>query len=176
MGLKRGTVALSPHRPEWETDAEKTIDRLKCILKGAAVDIQHIGSTAIRGIDAKPIIDIAVAVNKIDDVIPFIDLLQAEGMVFRKQDVDGQYLFVMGDFENGIRTHHIHIVEASSDAWRSYIDFRDRLNADPEKAREYNDLKHDLARRFPNDRESYTAAKSDYIKSVLNKADNTQNK
>ncbi|MBQ7499392.1 MAG: GrpB family protein [Clostridia bacterium] len=172
IGLKRGTVALLPHQTEWEIDAERTIDKLKSVLGEAAVDIQHVGSTAIRTIDAKPIIDIAVAVNKIDDVLPFVDVLQAEGIVFRKQDVAGQYLFVMGDFENEIRTHHIHVVEASGAAWKNYIAFRDRLNAVPGLAAEYNALKHDLARRFPNDRESYTKGKAEFIANIILQTEN----
>ena len=167
LGLKRGTVALLPHQTEWEDEAAGTIETLKSVLEDAAIDIQHIGSTAIRTIDAKPIIDIAVAVNKIDDILPFINVLQAEGIVCRKQDVEGQFLFVMGNFENEIRTHHIHVVEASSKAWRDYILFRDRLNTHHELAAEYNILKHDLARHFPNDRESYTKGKAEFIARTL---------
>lgn len=172
LGLRRGTVELLPHQAEWETEAARTIEKLKSVLGGTAVDIQHVGSTAIRTIDAKPIIDIAVAVNKIDDVLPFVDVLQAEGIVFRKQDVEGQLLFVMGDFENEIRTHHIHVVEASGKAWRDYIFFRDRLNACPDLAAEYNALKHDLARYFPNDRESYTRGKAEFIANIILQTEN----
>ena len=166
LGLRRGTVELLPHQTEWEIDAARAIDKLKSVLGEVAVDIQHIGSTAIRGIDAKPIID------KIDDVLPFVDVLQAEGIVFRKQDVAGQYLFVMGDFENEIRTHHIHVVEASGAAWKNYIAFKDRLNAVSGLAAEYNALKHDLARRFPNDRESYTNGKAEFIANIILQTEN----
>ena len=61
--MKRGTVFLEPHRTEWEKAAEETIRTLKGILGDIAADIQHIGSTSIKAIKAKPIIDIAVAVN-----------------------------------------------------------------------------------------------------------------
>ena len=63
IGLKRGTVRLAEHDPEWEQLARETIGRLRCVLGSVAKDIQHVGSTSIPGIKAKPIIDIAVAVQ-----------------------------------------------------------------------------------------------------------------
>ena len=78
------------------------------------MDVQHVGSTAIPRIHAKPIIDIAVGVRDPGDIMPFIGVLEQNGFIFRGEDVPGQFLFVMGDLENDIRTHHIHIVK-----WKS---------------------------------------------------------
>jgi GrpB-like predicted nucleotidyltransferase (UPF0157 family) len=77
----------------------------------------------------------------------------------------------MGDFEKDIRTHHIHVVEWNSIAWHHYIHFRDYLNAHPSIAKEYNDLKENLASAFADDRQRYTAGKQAWIESALKEAD-----
>ena len=85
IGLKRGTVELHPHDPEWDICAAKTIEILKSILGPVACDIRHVGSTAIPAIKAKPIIDIAVAVRHLDDILPFVASMQEHG--FYRKDV-----------------------------------------------------------------------------------------
>ena len=170
IGLKRGTVTLLPHEPQWKEAAAETIMLLKTILRDVAIDIQHVGSTAIESICAKPIIDIAVGVQTLDSIKPYVSLLAEHGIIFRKEDVSGQLLFVIGDFEKEFRTHHIHIVEWNSVAWNNYINFRDYLNAFPECAKEYNDLKKKLAVEFADHRENYTAGKHEFIDRVLKEA------
>ena len=170
IGLKRGTVELLPHNPLWEDVAAETIKKLKSLLNDVAVDIQHVGSTSIQNICAKPIIDIAVGVNTLDSIKPYIELLKKNGIIFRKEDVKEQLLFVIGDFEKEFRTHHIHVVEWNSIAWNNYINFRDYLNAFPEYAKEYDDLKKKLALEFADNRRDYTAGKHEFIEKILNKS------
>jgi len=170
IGLKRGTVELLPHNPLWEDIAAETIKLLKSLLNDVAADIQHVGSTSIQNICAKPIIDIAVGVNTLDSIKPYIELLKKNGIIFRKEDVKEQLLFVIGDFEKEFRTHHIHVVEWNSIAWNNYINFRDYLNAFPEYAKEYDDLKKKLALEFANNRGNYTAGKQEFIDRILKQA------
>ena len=170
LGLKRGTVQLMEHQEGWHELAAAAIVKIQEILKDTAVDIQHVGSTAIYGIHAKPIIDIAVGVNKVDEVKMYIDALQQAEIVYRKQDVAGQMLFVMGDFANDFRTHHIHVVEWNSAEWNNYINFRDYLNAFPEKAKIYDALKRSLAEKFAGNRGSYTSGKHELIDRLLTEA------
>lgn len=170
IGLKRGTVELLPHNPLWEDVAAETIKKLKSLLNDVAVDIQHVGSTSIQNICAKPIIDIAVGVNTLDSIKPYIELLKKNEIIFRKEDVKEQLLFVIGDFEKEFRTHHIHVVEWNSVAWNNYINFRDYLNAFPEYAKEYDDLKKKLALEFANNRGNYTAGKQEFIDRILKQA------
>ena len=75
-GLKRGTVKLLPYQEEWAENAKNTIALLRNILGDTAIDIQHIGSTAVPHIHAKPIIDIAVGIRKPDDIIPYRETLE----------------------------------------------------------------------------------------------------
>lgn len=170
LGLKRGTVELVPHQAIWENEAQKTILLLKSILKEAAIDIQHVGSTAIKSICAKPIIDIAVGLESVTDIKPYIELLSENGVIFRNEDIKGQLLFVIGDFNKDIRTHHIHIVKWGSDAWNNYINFRDYLNAFPNHAQEYDKLKKKLALNFADNRGFYTLGKQELIGKLLEQA------
>ena len=169
-GLKRGTVMLAPHQEEWTRNAERTIQVLNRLLEPAAVDIQHIGSTAIPSIHAKPIIDLVVGVRNLDDILSYIELLKQHDIVFRGEDVAGQLLFVMGDFEKDTRTHHIHVVRWDGAEWNNYINFRDYLNRFPDKAIEYDACKKELAAQFADDRGSYTTGKQKLIDRLLNEA------
>ena len=170
LGLKRGTVALAPHEDGWDRMAAETIRLLKELLGSTAVDIQHIGSTAIAGICAKPIIDIAVGVHRLQDVETHMATLAGKGIVFRGQDIADQVLFVMGDFERDVRTHHIHFLRWGSEAWNNYVNFRDYLNRFPERARAYEAQKLALARKFPGNRSEYTEGKKARIEMLLGEA------
>ena len=170
IGLKRGTVELLPHQPLWEVAGAKTIMLLKSLLNDVAVDIQHVGSTSIQNVCAKPIIDIAVGVKTLDSIKPYIEVLGKNGIIFRKENIKGQLLFVIGDFEKEFRTHHIHVVEWNSVAWNNYINFRDYLNAFPQYAKEYDELKKSLALEFANNRGNYTAGKQELIDKILKQA------
>lgn len=167
IGMKRGTVYLGPHQEEWERAAEETIQTLKNILGSVAVDIQHIGSTSIRTISAKPIIDIAIAVNDYELILSKRDELEKAEIVFRFDERPDQLLFVMGDFEKDTRSHHIHVVLYGSDEWNNYINFRDYLNSNIEAAREYEAVKLRLAEQYPDDRIAYTDGKQEVIDRLL---------
>ena len=170
IGMKRGTVYLGPHQEEWERAAEETIQTLKNILGSVAVDIQHIGSTSIRTISAKPIIDIAIAVNDYELILSKRDELEKAEIVFRFDERPDQLLFVMGDFEKDTRSHHIHVVLYGSDEWNNYINFRDYLNSNIEAAREYEAVKLKLAEQYPDDRIAYTDGKQEVIDRLLEEA------
>ncbi|MCI8485334.1 MAG: GrpB family protein [Lachnospiraceae bacterium] len=93
IGLKRGTVKLIAHQNEWDKEAKRTIEKLKHFLGNTAIDIQHIGSTAISSIHSKPIIDIAIGVYDLIDIMPYIDVLGKNGFIFRGEDVSKQVYF-----------------------------------------------------------------------------------
>ena len=165
MGLKRGMDRLEPHDPAWDAAAEHIIATLWNVLGPDALDIQHVGSTSISGVVAKPIVDIAVLVPQVEDMRRHDSGLAKQGVLFRKQELGGQLLYVMGEGE--IRTHHIHVLSLGDPAWRDYILFRDYLRVHAEQAVQYSNLKMELATRFSNNRESYTLGKSALIKRLL---------
>ena len=168
LGLRRGTVSVEAHDREWETIAAKTIDELRSILQDVLIDAQHIGSTSIRGICAKPIIDIVIGVSDFDKLLSKNGILDKNGFIFRGQDHPGQYLYVCG--HDDIRTHHIHAVLYNSQTWHDYVDMRDYLNCHQEDAENYSKLKESLAKQYSEDRETYTAMKSEMISGILAKA------
>lgn len=170
IGLKRGHVILESHDENWKLVALDTINSLRTIFKDIAIDIQHIGSTAIEQIHAKPIIDITVGVKQLEDVQSLIHSLEQINVIYRGQDVLNQFLFVMEDSTQEIRTHHIHIVIHNGLDWNNYINFRDYLNSHHIRAQEYDQLKLDLAYKYPNDRSSYTSSKTSLINQLLEEA------
>lgn len=170
LGLKRGTVKLEPHNKQWEIQAKKSITKLHNILDGFAIDIQHIGSTSIPSISAKPIIDIVVGVNNVSDILSYNTELENQGFFFRPSDDKSQLLYVMGDFNADTRTHHIHIVKWNGKEWKDYLNFRDFLIANPLIAKEYQTLKKQLAKKYYNNRSSYTKAKNEFITEILQQA------
>ena len=176
LGLKRGTVQLCEHEQAWEIEAQNTIFRLKEILGAVIKDIQHVGSTSIPSIKAKPIIDIAIAVDDFEDVLLLEEELKKQGFYYRPQvDLGEQLLFASGSYYDGtgdLQTHFIHIVKTGSMDWRNYINFRDYLNSTPAVAKVYEDLKVLLAKQAPvdNGREKYLRGKHDFIVYTLKKA------
>ena len=170
IGLKTGTVKLVMHQDNWYNEAKRTIKELKDLLGNTAIDIQHIGSTAIASIHAKSIIDIAIGVYRLTDIMSYVDVLGENGFIFRGEDVPNQLLFVKGNFEKDFRTHHIHVVKWNGTEWNNYINFRDYLNVFPEKAKIYDELKQELAIQFPKDRKQYTEGKQQLIDKFLQEA------
>ena len=176
LGLQRGTVRLYPHETAWEAEAEQTIIMLQKLLGDNAKEIQHVGSTAVPAICAKPIIDIALAADSFDDVMKHLPKLQAAGFYYRAQNnISGQKLFACGSFYDGtgdLQTHFIHVVLTDSEQWRDYILFRDYLNQHADTAKAYESLKLSLAEAAPVDagRERYLQGKRDFIATVLRKA------
>jgi GrpB-like predicted nucleotidyltransferase (UPF0157 family) len=132
--------------------------------------IEHAGSTAIPGLAAKPIIDIFIAVPSIDVArATLVAPIKAIGYVYWTENPDKtRMFFVKGMPPYGERrTHHIHIVEPTSESWRRTLTFRDYLRDHPDEAERYRQLKFDLARRHRSDREAYTRAKDSYVLRVI---------
>lgn len=176
IGLKRGTVKLFDHEKEWEFEAQRTISCLYEILGTVAKDIQHVGSTSIPAIKAKPIIDIAVAVENLGDVLELASELNKAGFYYRPNaNLHEQLLFACGNYYDGtgdLQTHFIHVVLFDSMNWINYINFRDYLNRNAEVAKQYENLKISLAEKLPVDfgREQYLKGKHEFIVYTLRKA------
>lgn len=176
IGLKRGTVQLCNHEKEWEVEAQRTISHIYAIIGSAARDIQHVGSTSIHTIKAKPIIDIAVAVDDFNDILAYKEELKKGGFYYRpNNEKKEQLLFACGSYyddSGDLQTHFIHVVLTDSMEWINYINFRDYLNKTPSVAKAYEELKVSLAATTTSDggREEYTNGKQDFIRHTLRKA------
>lgn len=171
---KNDCIELMPYDKRWPFIAKLEIKILYDSLpKNHVLDIQHVGSTAIPGLSAKPIIDVQIAVDSLSGIKQTaIDILKTLGYEFWQDNPDKERLF----FVKGMppfgekRTHHVHIVEPSSKLWQGKILFRDYLIAHPEIAQEYEKLKKQLSQQYTYDREMYTEAKTHFINDVLEKA------
>ena len=169
IGLKRGVVILRDHNKEWSNLFDKEANLISSKISDYIVDIQHIGSTAIPGTIAKPIIDMAVAIDDLSDVKKIIPLLQKIEYEYRgEQGIPDRHLFVKGDEE--FRTHHLHLMLNTSYEWKKHILFRDYLRQHHSEAKQYSELKKKLATEFEFDREKYTNGKEEFILEIIEKA------
>ena len=148
IGLARGTVRVVPPDAGWPVLFAQEERYLRQRIGHLVRDIQHVGSTLVPGLDAKPIIDIAVAVSDTQDIArcraPLVEL----GYLDRGDTgSDGGYLFVK-EIAPGIRTHHLHLIALDDPQWTNYLRFRDRLSTDATLRSEYAALKQALQGRF----------------------------
>lgn len=170
IGLKRGTVELVEYNPEWAELFEQEKQLLLNTFGDRIIAIEHIGSTAIPDIPAKPIIDMNVAVESIDDIEDFIYKLQELGYEYipERRYADRQF-FPKGPSE--CRTHHLNLVELDSPtAWRNQLLFRDYLRSHEEDCEAYAELKRTLANQYADNREEYTERKSNFVLKIISKA------
>ncbi len=136
------------------------------------VGIEHIGSTAVPSLGAKPIIDILVAVNHLSDAEQCIEPLQSIGYEYvpeYEESIPERRYFHKGGPPKE-QHYHLHMVELTSDFWKKHLLFRDHLRTHPKIAQKYHELKKRLALKYGSDREGYTEAKTSFIKSTCAKA------
>ena len=166
IGLKRGTVNVVSYQPVWRKLFEWEAARLRLALGNQIINIEHIGSTAIEGMDAKLIIDIIVALEILDKAGNLVPLVEALGYKYREDDnVPERIFFVKGPSSR--RTHHLSLTEPTTGYWKAHILFRDYLLTHPEAAEEYKRLKRELAEQYPDDRDAYRAGKKEFIEKIL---------
>ena len=157
-------IEIVPHDPEWLTMFEKEKTAIQLTLGDIAIEVHHIGSTSVSGLAAKPIIDILVAVESLDDRPVFERGLSVLGYVNTPHDDDANRLC----YGRGVPSaYHVHVVKRDSWTCSRHLIFRDALRASPETRKEYERLKLDLALRFRDDREAYTDAKSEFIERTV---------
>lgn len=164
IGLADGRVNLRPYSTEWPVLFMREKARLEDAIGRHVRDIQHVGSTSIPDMPAKPIIDIGVAVDNFEAAAVCIAPMEALGYKYKGENgIPRRHFFHRGR----PRAYHLHMNEVSSKDWRQQIAFRDYLIAHPEAAAAYAALKRELAARYPNDREAYLAGKAPLIEEIL---------
>jgi GrpB-like predicted nucleotidyltransferase (UPF0157 family) len=142
---------------------------LRTALADLDVVVEHVGSTSVPGLAAKPIIDIAVGVRGEIAIDRIIQILQPLGYVYRRDEgASGGQLFVVDEEgQPGNRIAYIHVVTADDPQWARYLGFRDLLRENPDARIAYEQLKRRLAAEFPDDRIGYTNAKESFIENLL---------
>lgn len=175
LGLKRGEVKLFPHEKQWETEAEQIIEKLRAVLGTVVFKVEHVGSTSIETIAAKPIIDIAAETESFENVVALKDELQKNGFYLRDCGLENQLLLACGSFYDGTgdkQTAFVHVVKRNGKEWNDYINFKNYLQKYPSAAKEYEKLKLELSKTaLQNDRrKEYTNGKKELIEFFLRKA------
>lgn len=163
-------VILEKHNPEWKRkfEVEKELLKRNLALDGV---IEHIGSTSIEGLDAKPVIDIMIGLEKFTEADTVINMIINLGYEYisRYEDVMPYRRFFIKETENQ-RTHNIHMVQLGSEFWNRHLAFRNYLIANANEKAAYSSLKNRLAERDWDDVNDYAAAKTEFIREVERKA------
>ncbi len=164
-------IAIADYDPRWPELYQQEERRILEAIGDLVAAIEHVGSTAVPELAAKPIIDIMASVRRLEDASRCVGPLEAIGYEYVPQYEiyipERRYFRKPKDRP---RTHHLHMVETTSELWRRHLAFRDFLRTHPDVAREYAQLKRQLAARYGADGFGYAEAKSPFIKSVLAQA------
>jgi GrpB-like predicted nucleotidyltransferase (UPF0157 family) len=161
-------VVLVDYDPQWARDFDALRAKLWPPMKDFAVSIEHVGSTSVPGLTAKPILDIDIIAASHEGVLLAIERLAAMGYTHRGNlGIDGREAFRAAVNEPA---HNLYVCCEDSAALRDHLTFRDYLRTHPETALAYAGLKRALALQFPDDIDRYAAAKTDFITGVLESA------
>lgn len=160
-------IEIVSYDPRWPALYQEERARVAAALGPMAASIEHIGSTSVPGLSAKPIIDLLVTVARLGPVDPYIVPLAALGYTYFPILGNAErYTFGKGD----PHTHHLHVVQHGGDEHLRPLAFRDELRTHPDDARRYDVLKRDLAKRFHCNRSAYLQGKTDFVRSIEAKA------
>jgi GrpB-like predicted nucleotidyltransferase (UPF0157 family) len=162
-------IRVVPYDPQWPRRFALLGRLLRDALGGVAVRIDHIGSTAVVGLAAKPVIDIQISVAALEPVNPFREPLERGGFVYRANNTERTKRYFREP--PGEPRTHIHVRQAGSFSEQFALLFRDYLRVHPDQGAAYGRLKRRLAAEFPHDRAAYTDAKVPFFWEVIRRAD-----
>lgn len=164
-GQRKEAVRLMPYNPEWAETGELIKKELSSVFSELIVELHHIGSTAVPGLKARPIIDIAVAVRDFKEIPKFYDTLSELGYN-HKAESDSENQIFLYSLKNRFNVY-VHIVIHGKTLWNSYVSFCECLKKDPEVCKKYEELKESLASRHAFDRRAYSSGKSEFVRRIL---------
>lgn len=161
-------VRVVAYDPRWPAQFSELSGRLDDLLRRWLVrPVEHVGSTAVPGLSAKPVIDIAAAVTSLTTAQEALSVLQRNGWVHWASDPNRSWRLWLLYPRPEARTHHLYLIQHDDPHLHELVAFRDRLRADATTRHRYGELKQALAQRFSGDREAYTAAKTAFVADVL---------
>lgn len=169
MALQRGIVMLEEHNENWKEEYENEKDQLIKLIGKYIIEIHHVGSTSINKLKAKPIIDILIVIENLDQIEEIDNILKEYDYHNRgAQGVIDRIFFAKGPEE--ARTHYLHFTYPNSKTYYDQIYFKRYLNEHPEYIEKYCNLKQELAEKYAQDRKSYTAGKNEFITNIISLA------
>jgi GrpB-like predicted nucleotidyltransferase (UPF0157 family) len=156
-------VHIVAYDPSWPTLFAQERNLILQAVGQWIEEVEHVGSTAIPGLDAKPVVDLVVGLKDMSDALSLVEPLRSLGYSYWAEGAKAHHhLFVrFVDLEMSARTHNLHVVEAGGQYWEERLLFRDYLRKHPETAKKYARLKHRLATRHRDDREAYSPLGAD---------------
>jgi GrpB-like predicted nucleotidyltransferase (UPF0157 family) len=164
--VKRASVILEEYDPSWPSKFEHEKAHLLAIAgQWCHGGIVHVGSTAVPGMVAKPVIDVMFGVESLEGSKPAIEVLVGSGYEYWPYKTDLMHWFCKPS--DAFRTHHLHLIPFESPLWKERIKFRDLLRSNERIAGDYAQLKRELAASHKEDREAYTQKKWPFIQQVL---------
>jgi GrpB-like predicted nucleotidyltransferase (UPF0157 family) len=166
LGLELGTITVVPHDPRWAALFDDASVQLRAKLGDSILDVHHVGSTAVPGLCAKPVLDMLVLIPSLKDARELMPELADLGYQFGSEDDVRDRLFFQRR-HGTVRTHHLSLAEPTSHYRTVTLAFRDALRNDRALAATYCDLKMRLANQFPTDREAYQNGKTDFVLGTL---------
>lgn len=176
IGLQKGVVRVEKYNPKWQEEFNEEKENLEKIFGIIAKSIEHVGSTSVEGLSAKPIIDIAIGVDKLEDLNKVKEtILSFPHYTIKENNAEGEILMRRGspvkpgEVKPDFITHFIHIMEINSRKYKETIAFREYLRAKNEALKDYDILKQKLAIEYKNDRKAYVKAKDEFIKNILSR-------
>jgi GrpB-like predicted nucleotidyltransferase (UPF0157 family) len=162
-------IRVVEYDPAWPAMAAAEIGRIEAALGGVAVRVEHLGSTAVRGLAAKPVIDLQVSVHALEPRARYAEPLERLGYLSAPDPESPDFHFFGLPAERP-RTHHLHICTVGSHHELRHLALRDYLRAYPDEAAEYAALKRDLVARLPQDRLAYIDGKEQYVTALERRA------
>ena len=169
MGLKNNTVHLENNYSLWKKMFNEEKETLNKIFTQDNFSIEHVGSTSVKDLSAKPIVDIAVGIKNFKDLQKYEKKLE-KTYTIKKNNEKKEILLIK---ENKIETFFlIHVLEKNSERYKNMINFRNILNDNHQILKEYEKLKQNLSKKYQNDRTTYTKLKNDFIKKILKNTNN----
>lgn len=171
LGVTRGEVVLSEYQESWVKEFDKVKEEILSVTSLSPDNIQHIGSTSIQGLMAKPVIDIAIGVDDYEDMDEnFYKSLSEIGIYRLRVERDDEIILAkFKDNQFQAHTHFIHLVDKNGAKWNELIKFRDYLRKNEDAKLEYMTLKKSLSSLYAEDRAKYTDSKEAFVKSIINK-------
>lgn len=166
-GLERGAVRLADHDPTWRVAFEEFASAIRLHTGLSSDRVEHVGSTSVPELVAKPIVDIVVGADTQEDIDSLAGKIAELGYIDRGSGEGSNGRLLVRESAPDVRIIHLHIVVFRSEHWRHYVVFRDALRSDPGLRRRYALLKSSLAEQFRTDRKSYTSAKQSFIVEAL---------
>ena len=168
LGLKRGTLHLSPFDPEWKDHFLEERERISDAIGEHILSIEHIGSTSIPGLSAKPVIDIGIGLKNFEAGFACVKQMESLEYLYKGENgiKDRHYFRTDAD----IVKFHVHMFSQGHPKLLDHLLFRDYLRAHPEEKQKYQQLKEELSQKYADQRSLYTPGKADFIQGILEKA------